>query len=296
MMEGLAELLAARGVTRLEPLGSGLEFSVFRGRMGGAEVAVRVAGRRCDSNANDPLVDTRALLVQERRLARFVLARGLPAAAPLDLILSSSPDVPDSLVSAYVPDDGSPLDPYRLGGVLARLHALAPPGPPLVAAEGMPAARLLVRRVLRRWAEVGRLRQDWPAAPPGSVLAAAAAALGEGSLLHLDVRRPNVRCRAGEVSALLDWSNALRGDPVLEFGRLGEYARLPDNGLDLDALRAGYGEPPPDGDAPALLCRLDAALMLALVFLSEAPDAARGDAAADRVLELYERLGPQAPG
>ncbi|MEV1170345.1 hypothetical protein [Nonomuraea sp. NPDC049784] len=37
-------------------------------------------------------------------------------------------------------------------------------------------------------------------------------------LLHLDVR-----CRKGEVRALLGWSNAIQAHPALEFGRLGEF-------------------------------------------------------------------------
>ncbi|MEQ4718332.1 phosphotransferase [Nonomuraea sp. B19D2] len=291
--------LAERGFTRVEPLGRGLEFSVFLAEPGngGDPVAIRVAERRFDSTVNDPRVDTRALLRQEYRLARLLRDHGLPVAEPVTLILGETFDEPDILVSRYVEDDGSELDSFLLGGLLARLHALPLPellpGLRLVAAGRSTAPRLLVGRILRRWNEIGRLTDDWPPAPSADRLLPIAAPLGHGCLLHLDVRRANVRCHKGEVRALLDWSNAVLAHPALEFGRLGEFARLPENQVDLVALRTGYelhAEPPPETGPLELLCRLDAAVMLALVFLAESPDPVRANAAVERVLELCEHL------
>lgn len=292
-MDRLAERLAERGFTDLRPLGRGLEFTVFRARNGDGEVAIRIGEKRYDSNVNDPWVDTRALLVQEYRLTGLLHEHGLPVAVPLDLMLSTTPDEPDMLVSQYVEDDGSALDSFRLGATLARLHDLRASMPPLTACEDLTPAELVVRRVLRRWEEIGRLRQGWPRPPRIGELFPIAAPLNKGTLLHLDVRRANVRCQCGVVTAILDWSNALRAHPVLEFGRLGEFARLEENQLDLPVLRSGYArrrEPPPDLGPLPLLCRLDAAVMLALVFLSEAPDPTRAEAAVQRVLELHDRL------
>ncbi|MET7329714.1 hypothetical protein [Nonomuraea sp. NPDC005650] len=295
MARGLDERLADLGITRLEPLGRGLEFSVFRAEPvgGGAPLAVRVGERRFDSNVNDPWVDTRALLSQEHRLTRWLSDHGLPVPEPVTLVLAETSDEPDLLVSRYVDDDGSELDCFHLGELLARLHTLSLPGPRPVAAEHLPAPRLVVGRILRRWREIARLRDGWPPPPSPGRLLPIAAPLSRAALLHLDVRRANVRCHKGGVRALLDWSNALHAHPALEFGRLEEFARLPENQLDLQALRAGYArhaEPPPAAGPPALLCRLDAAVMLALVFLSESPDPARADAALRRVLELADSL------
>jgi hypothetical protein len=220
---GLDERLADLGITGLEPLGRGLEFSVFRGRPdgGGAPVAVRVGERRFDSNVNDPRVDTRALLRQEYRLTRLLSDHGLPVPEPVALVLAETPDEPDILISCYVEDDGSELDCFRLGELLARLHALPLPGPRPIAAEHLPPPRLVVGRILRRWREIARLRDDWPPPPSPGRLLPIAAPLGRGALLHLDVRRANVRCHKGGVRALLDWSNALHAHPALEFGRAG---------------------------------------------------------------------------
>ncbi|MEV7602633.1 aminoglycoside phosphotransferase family protein [Kitasatospora sp. NPDC089797] len=294
LLQHLADRWKLGGLT---PVGAGLEFSVYRALdRDGRPVALRLAQRRFDANANDPHVDTRALLRQEYAISRHLAAHDFPVAEPLELVLSPDPDAPDVLLSRYVPDDGSPLDGHALGELLARLHRLPPPpGLAPVAAEGLTTRQALLTRIRRRWEELGRHVDAWPALPPTAV-ARHLAALAPSHLVHLDVRSANIRRHQGRTTALLDWSNALLGDPALEFGRLAEYARHPENQLDLVALRTGYDRaggpsPTPDGEAgPVLACRLDAALMLALVFLSEAPDPARSPAAVERVRELAALL------
>jgi aminoglycoside phosphotransferase (APT) family kinase protein len=129
-----------------------------------------------------------------------------------------------------------------------------------------------------------------PAAPPAGRLTAVLASRPDGRLLHLDVRASNLRCAGGAVRAVLDWSNALLGDPAMELGRLAEYAMLPENGLDYQAVLAGYKEPVPVDSAAFWIYRLDAAVMLALLFLSEAPHATLGPRAVDRLREVRLRL------
>ncbi|MET7639723.1 aminoglycoside phosphotransferase family protein [Streptomyces sp. NPDC005438] len=290
---GWEDLAERRGLSDPQLVGRGLEFSVYRARgRDGRPVAVRVARGRYEANANDPHVDTRALLTQEYRIARHLAAHGLPVARPRELVLAEGVG-PDVLLSEYVPDDGSPPDPVALGELLARLHRVPPPRLVPVAAEGVSTARAVTARIGRRWAEVGRWVDDWPGPPDASLVAGRLGDLPAGGLLHLDVRADNLRSRQGRVDALLDWSNALLGPAPLEFGRLAEYARHPENGLDPEAVRRGYGrwaEVPSEGDPRLWVARLDAALMLALVFLSEAPDPVRGPAAADRAREAALRL------
>lgn len=291
-----------RDLRIVEQIGAGLEFTVFRAlTAAGDEVVIRLAlGDRYQSNANDPEVDTRALLTWDHEVTGRLAPHGIPVAAPLELV--HAPDdapgeLPDVLVSAHVPDDGGDVDSVRLGGLLAELHRLRPTSLHPPAARGRPAAEVVLERLLRRWATAVELSPDVPPVPPERVLAAPVANRPAGSLLHLDVRRPNLRCARGAVLALLDWSNALIGDPLLELGRVTEFARLPGNGLDLDALRLGYrqagGEWP--ADHPAMLVyQLDAAVMLVLVFLSESPDPAHGELAVDRLRELHAELVSRA--
>ncbi|MEU1289579.1 aminoglycoside phosphotransferase family protein [Kitasatospora sp. NPDC005856] len=282
------------GLSGLELVGKGLEFTVFRALdRDGGPVAVRLAHRRFDSNANDPHVDTRALLVQEHAIARHLATHGLPVARARELVLADDPNSPDVLLSDYVDDDGSPLDSHALGQLLARLHQVTPPRLHPVAAEGGSTTDALITRIGRRWAELARYTDDLPEPPAADVLARHLTPLTGTSLLHLDVRSSNIRRHQGRTTALLDWSNALLGTPAVEFGRLAEYARYPENDLDLTALRAGYATVaavPAEDDPCLLACRLDAALMLALVFLSEAPDPTRGPTAAAHARDLADRL------
>ncbi|WP_405606853.1 phosphotransferase enzyme family protein [Streptomyces sp. NBC_00076] len=289
-LDTLTELAERWGIDAPTLAGSGLEFSVYRARSrDGDPVALRVAHRRFDSNANDPAVDTRALLVQEYRITRHLAAHGFPVAEPVELFLSDDSSSPDVLLSRYVSDDGAPLDCFALGQLLARLHLLPPPRLDLVASEGMSTPEAVATRIQRRWAEVGCHVMDWPKPPSHAHLVRLLAGVSGNSLLHLDVRSDNTRREDGEITALLDWSNALPGSSAVEFGRLAEYALYAENELDMAALRAGYDtvrQAPPEDGKELLVCRLDAAVMLALVFLSEAPDPQRGAPAAEHVREL----------
>jgi hypothetical protein len=107
---------------------------------------------------------------------------------------------------------------------------------------------------------------------------------------HLDVRAPNLRCSGGTVRAMLDWSNALIGDPALELGRLAEYALLPDNGFCYEAILAGYQAPVAADSAAFWIYRLDAAVMLALLFSSELPGTGLGPGAVGRLREVHQQL------
>ena len=113
------------------------------------------------------------------------------------------------------------------------------------------------------------------------------------SLLHLDIRPSNLICIGGRVQALIDWSNALIGDPRLELARLSEYAQVEENETDEAAFRAGYreaGSGIAEETAADVLYRLDAAVMLALVFLSVVPKPALAPGQVKRVGLLTERL------
>jgi hypothetical protein len=281
-------LAADRGFSGLAPAGGGVEFQVFEAcAPDGSKVVLRTpVGGRFQSTANDPHVDTRSLLRWEYAVTGHLHGLGLPVARPRELVLGER----DVLVSDFVTDDGQGADQAALGSLLQRLHhAQLPPMSP-VAAYGLPAARLLPQRIADRFAGLAVFVDGLPPTPPAEQLTAVLASRPAGGLLHLDVRASNLRCAGGVVRGLLDWSNALIGDPAMELGRLAEYAWLAENGLDYEAVLAGYGDPVPVDSAAFLIYRLDAAVMLALLFHSEVPDAERGPRAVDRLREAHLRL------
>jgi hypothetical protein len=291
---GLEHYVRLRHCTDLVEVGRGLEFVVFRALdPAGDPVALKVsAGARFGANANDPAVDTRALLQWEHDVTRHLSGLGFPVATPRELVLGE----PDILVAEFLPADGTEADQPRLGALLDRLHEM--PLPPGFPPSRLSGGELLATRIGRRWAEVAARVPDLPAPIPVPVLAAALAGRPMGSLLHLDIRSANLRCVGGRVAGVVDWSNALAGDPGLEWGRLAEYALVPGNGVDFTAVRAGSRRDLDQEAAAFWVYRLDAAVMLANVFLSGAPEQELGRAAVARLrsvhAELTRRLGAGA--
>ena len=100
-------------------------------------------------------------------------------------------------------------------------------------------------------------------------------------------------CRGGRLLALIDWSNALLGDPRLELARMSEYAQIEENEVDEAAFAAGYradGRDTAPDTVTDLVYRLDAAVMLALVFLAVVPKPRLAPAQVGRVVSLLQRL------
>jgi aminoglycoside phosphotransferase (APT) family kinase protein len=285
------QLAADRRFTRLRPAGGGVEFQVFAADApDGTEVVLRTpVGDRFQFNPNDGHIDTRSLLRWEHVVTRHLAQFGFPVAASHELCLGESGGS-DVLVSEFVPDDGLGADQVALGALLRRLHQAPPPPMAPVAAHGLPAARLVAQRIAERFAELAAYRANLPAGPSADELTGVLTARPAGRLLHLDVRASNLRCADGAVLAVLDWSNALLGDPAMELGRLAEYALLPDNGLDYEQVLAGYGEPVDVESVAFWIYRLDAAVMLALLFSSDPSLAELGPPSVDRLLVVHERL------
>jgi len=273
----------------LQPVGRGFEAAVLRTELAPyGTVAVKAPWRRFPGGSYGPEVDCRALLHQERALAGWAAAAGLPAATPFALHES---DTQDFLVSAYVDGDDLPPDPRGLGILLRRLHATPPPDlVPVVHGASGEFRTALAARILERldrvealtgaplpadrgWLDAGRLRSAIPEFPR--------------ALLHMDFRPVNLRCRGGRIHAVLDWSNAAIGDPGLEL------ARMHEGGILTDALLDGYGDRDWAARLPAAaraIYHLDAVLLLAIVFRIGAPDPPRADLMAGRARALLAEL------
>jgi aminoglycoside phosphotransferase (APT) family kinase protein len=284
--DGLLRHARRRGLTGLTPVGRGLEFTVHRATTGDGEAVVlrTPTGGRYAGNANDPTVDTRALLRWEYAATDHLSRHGLPVARPYELVLGD----PDLLVAGYLPDDGGPVPQAELGAALGRLHALPPP--PDVPADRRcgPDGGPVPARITHRWRTLATLVDDLPEPIGEAALRAALTGRRRTGLLHLDVRAANLRRAGGRLTGIVDWSNALVGDPDLEWARLAEFARLPDNGIDFEAVLAAGGHPLDRDSSAFWVYRLDAAVMLAVVFLTEAPDDRLGRTMVDRLRHVHE--------
>lgn len=105
----------------------------------------------------------------------------------------------------------------------------------------------------------------------------------------MDWRPANLRTRGGTIVGVIDWSNALIGPAVVELYRVLE---LESPGPEfVNSYTSVNGALPRVTEVEELFLRLDAALMLALVFLSEAPDLDAAKVRVESLLELVRRLG-----
>lgn len=295
----LAHAFAVKaGLTHLQPLAEGLEFNVYSGTSAShGPVVLRVPKFKVFQNANDPNIDARDLVRQEAAI--LDLLRPTPVPVPQVYGYHEVDGYP-AMVCEYMPaddDDDDAVDDAALGRVGALIHTTSVPtdwAVKLVAMEGFGPTQLdalFVKRMRRRFAVLGRLEprtEGW--ALTEETLGAVAEPLFArlpAALLHMDLRHANVRTRAGHVSAVFDWTNALLAPPVVDVYRSLEW------GARREPFVAGYaGERPLEAVSAReeAFLRLDAALVLALVFVSEAPDPQRKEAALRRVQELCEAL------
>ena len=107
---------------------------------------------------------------------------------------------------------------------------------------------------------------------------------------HMDIRPANVIARQGHPLALVDWDNALLGPAALELARIAEYGHLNEE------FMRGYKriwECAPVSKAGETVYRMDTAVMLAVVFVSEAPDPVRGRWQLEHALSLSKQLRQQ---
>ncbi|MFE0028318.1 phosphotransferase enzyme family protein [Amycolatopsis sp. NPDC059021] len=277
----------AAGLRNVSSAGEGLEFAVYRAESPEyGTVALRIPKETVYRNVNDPYVSADDLLEQEWAILTHLSGSGVPVPVAHRLLRI---DGGIALLTSYVDADGTEPDPAEVGRGVAALHAVSPPPITPVAQENLPTPLLLGRRITRRWAEAAKLVPDLPGLPAEERLAEIARGLDRfgPSLLHLDVRGSNLRARGGRLLAFVDWSNALIGPAALDLYRILE------NEKPADTFLAGYEavRPLPElSDPEELLLRLDAAVMLALVFLSEAPDAERAPESVRRIRELATLL------
>jgi hypothetical protein len=271
----------------LREAGAGVTFLVCRAETAPfGTVAIRVPWTGHHVSDNDAGIASRQLLWQEAGVAAHVGAHGI--AAPKVHALHRGDDGFDFMVSEFMVADGSPPDARAFGRLMRAVHTCPPPTVPLVEQTDQPFDRTIAARIARRGAVFARLTGLALALPSR---AAMATLLEPGSarrsLLHMDARPENLFTREGRIIAIADWANALIGDPALELARMEEWGHPGGEFL------AGYGEARPFGALPPAaecLYRPDAVLVLAIVFLSVAPDAERARPLVARAVAVAAQL------
>ncbi|QSZ50199.1 phosphotransferase [Arthrobacter sp. D5-1] len=263
---------ARRGAGSVSLGGAGTEFLFYEAAGGLVREGYRIPRSSEFNTANNRDVSAETLQRQEMMLAHWASDNGIPSAAAIDLVMQDGFPV---LILEVVDDDGSDLDCSALGSVIASMHRLPVPGLPLVAQAGRPWDARLVDRLEERYSRL-RIRHSLPNLPPSATLQATLERnSSEPRLMHMDLRRQNVRVRSGQPLAIFDWSNTLAAPPDLEIARISEYSVIRENGIDYTAFLDGYSKGGGSIDVGSLswpIYTLDAAVMLAGVFDTVAPD------------------------
>lgn len=283
----LREVRAANldlAVESTEVLGGGIEFQVFLARLKGREpVVLKFPGERWIFNDNDQGLDSFQLLDQEHALLGRSRQHGIPA--PHVVAYLRPVRGPHVLILEFIDTDAVPVDPFELGRIVRRLHELPSHGLSPIAQRGQPAAITVAQLTAARLGVVARSAGLPEPLPSEEFLSRRLRPIDQSAcLLHMDLRPANYLSRQGHLLGLIDWSNALVAHPLLELARLEEYGELTERfaeGYDSPMLLAELQSP------LGLCCRLYTAAMLAVVFLSEAPDP---DLAAMKVARLRDLL------
>lgn len=291
-MDLATPFVATASLSEARLAGQGLEFAVFKATSPThGPVALRVPKKKVYHNVNDPSTDARDLIRQELRIYELLRDSPVPVPRPFGYL---EVDGYPAMLCEFVGDDGTEASPAELGGVAALIHSIPlPPGwdTGLVAHEReADALTALVERMERRFRELAREEPSADSWIPGrDGLAPIADGLRRlpSVLCHMDLRNVNLRHGGGCIAAVIDWSNAMVGPSVIDIFRILEYGEHGD--VFLQAYTQILRLPPVSRREETFL-RLDAALMLALVFISEAPDPERRVATVKRVEELSRAL------
>ncbi|UCH94938.1 MAG: aminoglycoside phosphotransferase family protein, partial [Candidatus Aminicenantes bacterium] len=224
---------------------------------------------------------------QEAKISIYLGKFGLPL--PLIHCLCINDNEIDFLISQFIDSDNSPPDGYLLGQLMKEIHNKPVPQLKPVLQGDEPLNRTLSERIVRRLRVVANLAAIDIEIP---TLEAIQALLDRYevkrySLLHMDARPENLLTQKGSIVGIVDWANALIADRGLELARIAEYGYLTPEFL------SGYGQENCFSHLPKeveLIYRLDTAVMLGVVFLSEAPDPENAKVQLKRIIELGDEL------
>lgn len=282
------------GLTNLQPIAEGLESRVYRATSSAhGQVILRIPKYKVFQNVNDPNTSAADLVQQEKQIYDLLSAGPVPVPKAHGYY---EIDGHPAMVCEFVETDGSEPSVSDMGRVLALIHS-TPLGSldedkPLVAMENTNAIETtLVERMLRRFEQFAIAEPAAKSWIPGeAVMRPIAEQLRRlpNCLLHMDYRDVNFRVKEGKIIAVFDWTNALVGPAMVDICRILEHAERP-----MDEFLPAYRRIR-DIEEISLreetFLRLDAALMLALVFISEAPDPERRVVSVKRVEELCRAL------
>jgi aminoglycoside phosphotransferase (APT) family kinase protein len=289
-MEVAQHFIEAENLTDVKIAGEGLECLVYKAKSPVyGPVVLRVPRVKVYQNANDPNTDASDLIQQEMEIYKLLENASVPVPKAYKYL---EEDGYPAMLCEYVEDDGTKITFEEMGRVAAMIHStpLSNPAMEPVASETEDVFSTIEQRLKRR---LSVLSHTVPEASSWITNWDLIHTILEGlkrfpsSLLHMDFRDVNLRHKNGRISAVIDWTNALIGPAAIDIFRTLEFSQLDENFVGGYTQVASWPEVTSQEEC---LLRIDAALVLALVFTSEAPDAERAEVVVARVKELSKSL------
>lgn len=250
----------------------GADYAAYTVDTPDGRLVLRVPHREIADTSYDGRVDFADLVRTEATVQRLLNDAGVPCPRLIDVATRNNGQTWSWTLSEHIAHEPvDELDPRletRLGHIARAIHAIVPSSSELPRRESW--EEFIADRTARRVDALGQRAALPPVSDVASLIrdAVRGRARNADRLLHMDLRADNLCIRDAEIVAVLDYSNAVRGDPWLELGRLHAYGTLTDAFID------GYGPAAREAlNTPALAAyALDTYAMLALLAVDELDD------------------------
>ncbi|MGP9044008.1 aminoglycoside phosphotransferase family protein [Cytobacillus kochii] len=193
------------------------------------------------------------------------------------------------LVSDFVSGDGQEISSYDIGELTSKIHKVPLDGLSIVDQNERKLSNIVSHRITGRVHSLNKLINTNFIIPSSEELEAILnTSKTKNSLLHLDVRPPNIIGENGIIKAIIDWDNSFVGNPIMELMRIFESKEL----VEGDFIK-GYNDLDIIENTDTIIqsiYRLDTALMLSILFTSFINDSEKKDYYLKRVHFLIEEI------
>lgn len=273
-------------ITEIKPYANGVENVVFKAQspvLG--DIVIRTPIEQVVKNDNDGEFHASRLLKKEMNLTKHAAKHGIPVAKIYQTHFGS--DI-DFTVGEYVKSDGSDVSVAEVGELLTKLHNMPLPDESFTKQSAKEYYKPIAERIIARTNVVEKiLKTRLPLCSVEELCSIFRNWDAKLVLNHLDIRPANFITYEGKIKALLDWSNALIGDPTLEIMRILEQEEIDPRFLE-NYTFASYVNTVPE--VIKVLYRYDAIVMMAVLFLSEIQDAKMGKHYYNKLVNIHKML------
>ncbi|TQR20599.1 phosphotransferase [Psychrobacillus vulpis] len=193
------------------------------------------------------------------------------------------------LVSDFVSGDNQEISSYDIGELTSKIHTVPLDGLSIVDQNERTLSNIVSHRIAERVKSLSKLMNINIVVPSQEEFETILdTSQTKNSLLHLDVRQPNLIGENGKIKAIIDWDNAIIGNPIMELMRISESEELNEG-----EFLKGYKEVDIIKNTDAVIqsiYRLDTALMLSILFTFFINDSEKRDYYVKRVHFLTQEI------